>query len=407
MQVVTGVAVNFKLAVEVESDPRKREWLRAFSKPELLFDDVTAFGDDHGESVNHMTGNPATLPASLGFFNFGFSCKDFSSLNNGSREWAPGCLASGQGSTGATWKGNLDIVDATRPFVLLAENVAAAGRGKPFEQMVADLFDRGYTLFKCLMNAANYGLPQDRVRSWFGAIRSDLLSPDVDNDLCGLIELMQIKDPLPLDRFLLAPDSDYLRSVMEARLQASEKKTKALAKAKVKPRFTLKSKQKGRKWVADHWRVRRLLDMPVHSSTQPPHITEAAHKNAMCPRESDLLSIVLEGPSRPDAVKSPTLELKHSAPRVVGLGGQAKKRRFQGSTSCLLPTSRMVVMPPSVPEMRYLTGREALAIQGIECGSGHGLTDSELLHLAGNAFSGGCFAAVFLATLVHLDITRL
>ena len=65
-----------------------------------------------------------------------------------------------------------------------------------------------------------------------------------------------------------------------------------------------------------------------------------------------------------------------------------------------------MLMPPLVNAPRFLTGLEVMQIQGID---GHHLSsdrimsDSEYMHMAGNAFSGGCCALMFLATIASLD----
>ena len=402
---ITGHAVNSKLAMEIEADPRKREWLAKTSHPELLFDDVTAFGSNN-EAVNHIDGEYAPLPFKLDCYSCGFSCKDLSSLNNVSREWSADCLASGQGSTGATWKGNLDVVDATKPLWVQMENVPAALHLRHRRTMEADLRARGYCLFFIKLNAVRYGLPQSRQRAWFSAIREDVVVERAKWNFAELVAQLELCEPLPLRDFLLPPGDKYLEQVMAERQQAAEARAARAARAKESANAQKKTGRKivkrcGKKWLADHWKVRRALNMAT-SLELPTPIKTAARKNGMCERESDLLDIIVNGPAKPNAEEQPTVELKHSAPRVVGRQG-VKKRHFSGATSCLLPTSRMMVMPPIVPEMRYLLGREALAIQGLDCGGGHGLTDSELQHIAGNAFSGSCFAAMFLATLVHLN----
>ena len=407
---LTGHGVNFKCALQIEFDPRKREWLAGHCEQEILLDDVTSAAT--GTNVNHMNGQQVLLPEKLAVYSYGFSCKDLSGLNNHSRAWSKDCVSSGQGSTGATWKGNLAVVAATRPWIVLMENVPSAAKGRNWLQMQTDLEAKGYTLFKIVLNACHFGLPQDRLRAWFSAIRTDVMATRDDSDLPGLIDLLRIPQHLPLHRFILPPGNTYLQRIIMERSQISVKKAKRDEKAAAsikKGKVTKKKKkQSGKKWVADHWKVRRLLDMP-EPPPAPAHIEDAAFKNGMGDREVDLLRIIEEGPSRPDATVQPTVELKHSAPRVVGLSG-AKKKKYQGSTSCLLPTSRMMVLPPTVPELRYLTGMEALCIQGVGGGSriqSHGFTDRELLHLAGNAFSAGCFAAVFIATLAHVDLSRL
>ena len=125
----------------------------------------------------------------------------------------------------------------------------------------------------------------------------------------------------------------------------------------------------------------------------------------MCDRERDLLRLVLDAPTtRKEPLKS--VELKHSAARVVKLG----QRRREDCTSCLLPASKMMVFPPVAGSTRYLTGLEALSVQGIPH-SFHEATqvlkDREYMHLAGNAFNAGSWSLVVIAALATMDLSRM
>ena len=90
----------------------------------------------------------------------------------------------------------------------------------------------------------------------------------------------------------------------------------------------------------------------------------------------------------------------------------AARRRREGSTNCLLPSSRFMLREPLVPSAWYLTGAGELAVQGIDLHSTTGdralaLTDSQYLHLAGNAFCGGSCAMIMLCALTFLNPSRL
>ena len=74
LAVLTGHSVNFKCALQIEFDPRKREWLANHCEPEILLDDVTSAAA--GTNVNHMNGQEALLPEKLAVYSYGFSCKD-------------------------------------------------------------------------------------------------------------------------------------------------------------------------------------------------------------------------------------------------------------------------------------------------------------------------------------------
>ena len=151
--------------------------------------------------------------------------------------------------------------------------------------------------------------------------------------------------------------------------------------------------------------------IPPSSADSPQDILDAVSLNCLTHREADLWRICHEGPQSPSASSQPTVELKHNALRVLSLKEHtAKVRKREGTTSCLLPTSKLLIRQPVVPQARFLLGLEALSIQGIDqhwLATDRVMGDSEYQHLAGNAFSGGCFAAMLLIGLSHLDPSRL
>ena len=132
--------------------------------------------------------------------------------------------------------------------------------------------------------------------------------------------------------------------------------------------------------------------------------------SGMPEREADLYRLITAVPHFPDPSIQPGLEPKHRVGRVVKPA--AARRRREGSTSCLLPSSRFMLREPLVPSARYLAGAEGLAVQGIDLHLTTGdralaLTDSQHLHFAGNAFCGGSCAMIMLCALTFLNPSRL
>ena len=174
LESMTGKMVHWENSLEIELHPRKRVWLSHFSRPVILASDVTGMGGL--ATFNYMCDSESELPTDLSIYSFGFSSKDLCNLNNMTGTWKDDCLASGQGTTGATWHGNLTVAAKTRPWLLLMENVPTARRGNNYETMCRDLGELGYLLFDEQLNGADYGLPQDRERAWFLSIRKDLMA---------------------------------------------------------------------------------------------------------------------------------------------------------------------------------------------------------------------------------------
>ena len=351
----------------------------------------------------------------LACYTFGYSCKDLGTLNNTPSSWKDSCLADCTGSTGRRWSGKLEVVEWTTPWFLFTENVSASLKGSNFKQMEKDLSSLGYRLVSLELNAADCGLPQDRRRGWFWAVREDLGGKLNARNFVDLVESMNIPHHIPLRRFLLNPGHLHLAEITQEKLNNAETKAVAKAKAKGKAKRTkaakakaqakAKGKRTGDKWKADHWKVRRSLDMLPATSEAPSPIRRMQEQNAMCDRGTDLYRVITEGPAMVDPEVQPCVELKHSAPRVVG----CKKRRRAGSTSCLLPSSKLMLMPPHVATPSFFTGVEAMQIKGVDghfLSSDRVMTDAEYLHMAGNAFSGGTCALRFLARFAPLDLSQ-
>ena len=361
-----------------------------------------------------MADEEVQLPEHLTCYSFGYSCKDLSTLNNSSSEWRAECVVTGRGSTGKTLLGNLGILRKCKPLLVMMGNVPSARRGLNHAKMVSELAKEGYRFFDTIANSADYGLPQDRRRAWFVALPEELCLLPSNVDFESLMDTLKLPEHLPLARFLLPPEHSYLKAIVEIKQQRVIKREQAKKRGKPKAKATPKKgaikKRAGDKWKADHWMVRRILRMPAPSPDLPETLANVARDDAMCDRERDLLRLILDGPAKPDPDEQLSIDLKHSAPRVVGLAGFTKQTRRCGSTSCLLPTSKTMLIPPVVPQPRYLSGLEALGIQGVDaafCSTDAVLTDAEYLHLAGNAFFGACFAAALISAMSSVDVSKL
>lgn len=69
------------------------------------------------------------------------------------------------------------LVDEKQPYVFVAENVKGIltlGDGSIIEAIIEDFSDKGYNVFPSLVNAADYGVPQDRWRVIMVGFRKDL-----------------------------------------------------------------------------------------------------------------------------------------------------------------------------------------------------------------------------------------
>jgi len=77
----------------------------------------------------------------------------------------------------ALYKYFVELVEKQKPYIFIAENVKGIltlGDGCILEAIIEDFSQRGYNVFPTLVNAADYGVPQDRWRVIMMGIRKDL-----------------------------------------------------------------------------------------------------------------------------------------------------------------------------------------------------------------------------------------
>jgi len=206
----TGIDVQWSSAFVCEFDPNKRRWLEWFGKPGVIAEDVTEIAD-----------SPLS-PDHLFLYTFGYSCKDFSSLNNQSKGWVDTCLTDRRGTTGTTWGGNVSYLPKCKPAFIMIENVKASMKGDNYRRMQLDLAKAGYVVEGMIVNTERFGLPQHRERAYFIAVREDLhrRDPGWQTRLHDCVACLELEVPLPLERFLLSDDHPYVMDTLERSRQA-------------------------------------------------------------------------------------------------------------------------------------------------------------------------------------------
>ena len=113
------------------------------------------------------------LPKDIDLITYGFPCQDISiaGKQKGFKDEQGNTTRSG------LFFDALQIIEDTKPKIAIAENVKAL-TGKKFEkefQTVLDsLSDAGYNSYWKVLNAKNYGVPQNRERVFIVSIRKDI-----------------------------------------------------------------------------------------------------------------------------------------------------------------------------------------------------------------------------------------
>ena len=130
---------------------------------------IARFGDD-GHS-NEDIANVKSLPKNIDLLVGGFPCQDYSvakTLNS-----AKGL----KGKKGVLWWEILRLVQGQKPKFIFLENVdrllksPSNQRGRDFAVMLKTLGDEGYTIEWRVVNAAEYGFPQRRIRVFIVATK--------------------------------------------------------------------------------------------------------------------------------------------------------------------------------------------------------------------------------------------
>ena len=141
---------------------------------------VANFGDDGHTNID--IAKIESLPRNIDLLVGGFPCQDYSvakTLNS-----AKGL----KGKKGVLWWEILRLVEGQSPRFVFLENVdrllksPSAQRGRDFAVMLKTLGDAGYAIEWRVVNAAEYGFPQRRIRVFIVAtkvsIRGKLKSPE-------------------------------------------------------------------------------------------------------------------------------------------------------------------------------------------------------------------------------------
>ena len=143
MEELFGLKCHWRCRLQCEWDRNKRSWLQRFAKPEVLTADVTEL-DGEKYPWDFISDDVVDVPSTMHAWSFGFSCKDFSSLNNFSSSYKESCIDELVGTTGRTWGGNMAYVSRSKPLYIQFENVPAARRGKNWERMQEGICQQGY-----------------------------------------------------------------------------------------------------------------------------------------------------------------------------------------------------------------------------------------------------------------------
>lgn len=206
VELFAGVG-GFRIGLERASEHYKTIWSNQWEPSTKRQDASIVYCHRFGEQ-GHSNEDIATVPTSdipqCDLLVGGFPCQDYSVATTLKRSGGI------EGKKGVLWWQIYRILDEMKqkPNYLLFENVdrllksPASQRGRDFAIILASLNDLGYTVEWRIINAADYGMPQRRKRTYIIGYKSDLaMTQQIDNPLEWILSkgVMARAFPLSID----------------------------------------------------------------------------------------------------------------------------------------------------------------------------------------------------------------
>lgn len=166
VELFAGVG-GFRLGLENASGQFECIWANQWEPSTKIQHAFNCYVKNFGENPNHINEDIAKVKYNIPEHDLlvgGFPCQDYSVARSLSNEMGI------QGKKGVLWWEINDIVSSKRPKFILLENVdrllksPSTARGRDFGLMLYSLYKNGYSVEWRVINAADYGHPQQRRR---------------------------------------------------------------------------------------------------------------------------------------------------------------------------------------------------------------------------------------------------
>ncbi|GAB1209695.1 hypothetical protein APSETT445_008476 [Aspergillus pseudonomiae] len=370
---------SFRHLFSAEIVPYKQRYIDNNFHPRLLFRDVTQLKDRVAQtaygSLEKVPRNPDLLIA-------GFSCVDFSSLNNKRK------TLDDSGESGGTFWGILGYAKRYRPRIVVLENVRTAPWGK-----IAEAWG-GIDYFACHaeVDTKAYYLPQTRERGYMLCIdrqrmREHGLEETAMADWVKILSQFKRPASSPAGMFLMDPDDRRLE-------QIENDMTTRLASHTVYSWERYQVRHQNYRMNMGLGHRRPFTRSQEDGSSQMPDFTWQPWLRSMPERvwdtlDANFLRKLVEGYDMNH--KERCIELSQGIDREVDT-------RAYGIVGCITPSG----IPYLTTRGGLLCGLESLSLQGLPLDR---LilareTQAELQQLAGNAMSSTVVGAAILSALI-------
>lgn len=391
----------------------KREFYMSVVEPHLdshgcFFEDMTALPELVAQCAVHK--HSCKVPVRTSVHVCGFSCRDLSKLNSSWSSTERAMVLQNQlGSSGKTFAALTNFAHKAKPKSMILENVDELDdRGEPnpnLDFLYEVLSAVGYSVGQKTLVATSFGLPQGRRRVYFVCIHSESFGLNRSRGQALVERILQQVDNLHFEtksmyHFLLEVDHPHLLRELEA-LQSK-------AASDVVPA--------GAGWPAEHEALFKSKGISWKDMQPSQEMQANPWYQQITRRQREALNYHLFRMRHvDDKTKGPltTVDLSQSIGRC--------SKGYKGICQTLTPKmcTWMIANDRDAGELeemafdklplpgRPMLGIEAMAIQGFPLDwllSGRVVCppNTQLLELAGNAFSSTAFAAVYLSMLAEL-----
>ncbi|KAH8820901.1 hypothetical protein F5884DRAFT_65542, partial [Xylogone sp. PMI_703] len=389
-----GIAFNFEHVFSAEIVAWKQAYIEINFRPPIIFRDIVELTEDNPDPskprlATTAYGAKVPVPGDINLLVAGFSCVDFSLLNNARKEIKEG------GESGDTLFAIIAYAREYRPDIIILENIC----GAPWSDAKIDdekkkngsrgidylMAQAGYSTKSVVIDTKDYYLPQTRNRGYMVCVNRERFQSDNDeveiklNAWAKLMKRFERPASVPVDAILLSedhheygPDNGY-----EERDWTKCKDGHSRYRA---------DNGLGTKHELTKWNGGGSCVLPDYMSKKI---------RGMVSRVLDTIEIAhLRNIKRgfDDRYYSRFLELSQNVHRCEDLARN-------GIIGCLTPNG----IPYSTVEGRRIMGREALLLQGlpVEQLDLFRLTQAQLRDLAGNAMTSTVVGAAMLAGLIQ------
>ncbi len=181
-----GIQSTLELDFVSEIDPQKQKWGLDVTT-NLGWTDCCVHGD-----ITKICGGASTclrhkqhcvVPNTLDVLVSGFSCKDLSKTNPNRNATVLSSQTQSAGRSADTYHGTLQVIDQTMPEFIVLENVELNDESgqQAIDTVLHSLATRGYDAKAYVIDCADYGLPQARVRTYFFGVLSPARSMKIES----------------------------------------------------------------------------------------------------------------------------------------------------------------------------------------------------------------------------------